>query len=222
MSKTSSQVGKVEQSAVGELLDLRPRLLKVAPEKKGTSPNKGHEATGRTREYLTPSEMERLLDRAKKYGRENQRFRNHCIILTMYRHGLRVGEAANLKWSDICFDDGTIYIRRLKGSNATTQYIEGDEMRSLRRLQREQADNPSPFVFGGLATTAIASTIKRIGKGLFGFPIHSHMIRHSAGYALANKGVPTRTIQEFMGHTNIETTVIYTRLSPVQFKGLWD
>lgn len=209
-----------------------PRLNGTASERetlwrksnlKGTSPNKGHRATGRSREYLTIAEMEQLLEAAKKSGRNS--FRNFVLCLLIYRHGLRVSEAADLRWSDVNFGEGTMLVRRLKGSKDSTHYLEGDELRSLRKLQREQAQ-ASPFLFtdgkgSPLANTAIASMIKRLGVGLFSFPIHAHMLRHACGYFLANKGIDTRTIQDYLGHRNIQNTERYTQLAPNKFKGLW-
>ena len=54
-----------------------------------------------------------------------------------------------------------------------------------------------------------------------GTPIHPHMLRHSAGYKLANEGHDTRSIQQYLGHKNITHTVRYTELSPERFKGFW-
>lgn len=228
MMDETAQALKVEQTDMGQVLrfpSIERRSLQPveAPTKKGTSPNKGHKATGRSREYLTPSEMEVLLSAAKKAGREGTRPRNHAILLVIYRHGLRVSEAADLRWSDVDFETGTILIRRLKGSKDSTQYLEGDELRALRKLHRGAV---GPFVFTDskgtpLAATAIASMIKRLGQGLFDFPIHAHMIRHACGYYLANRGTDTRTIQDYLGHRNIQNTERYTQLAPGKFKGLW-
>jgi site-specific recombinase XerD len=52
-------------------------------------------------------------------------------------------------------------------------------------------------------------------------PIHPHMLRHSTGFYLANKGIDTRAIQAYMGHANIKNTVIYTTLSANRFKNFW-
>lgn len=187
------------------------------------SPNKGKKYDKvRPREHLVESEVEQLLDRAKKTGRADLQHRNYTLILVMYRHALRAGEAADLQWSDIDFAKGDIYIRRLKGSNDSTHRIKGDELRALRKLQRQQEKKPSPFVFGGIAAPAISSIVKRIGEGLLAFPVHAHMLRHAAGYHLANKGVDTRIIQDYLGHANIQHTVRYTRLSSRKFEGLWD
>ena len=52
--------------------------------------------------------------------------------------------------------------------------------------------------------------------------VHPHMLRHSCGYYLANKGTDTRTIQDYLGHRNIQHTVGYTKLAAARFEGLWD
>lgn len=225
MSLDPSQLPKVAHSPtdMGELLAFPQRpTLEPVPTKKGTSPNKGHAATGRTREHLTQPEMKLLLDRSKTYGRKDLQHRNYTLVLIAYRHGLRRTEIADLRWSDINFDDGSMYVRRVKGSKPSTHPIQGDELRALRRLQREQSDKPSPFVFGGMAPRSIATTITRMGEGLLAFPLHVHMLRHSCGFYLANKGVDTRTIQDYLGHRNINHTVRYTELAPGKFRGLWD
>ena len=97
--------------------------------------------------------------------------------------------------------------------------ILGDELRALRRLQREQ-DPKSPFVFtserGSPFTTAgFARMIERC------FKAHPHKLRHACGFALANKGHDTRALQAYLGHRNIQHTVRYTELSPKRFKDFW-
>ena len=57
--------------------------------------------------------------------------------------------------------------------------------------------------------------IERAGvEARFGFKAHPHMLRHACGYALANKGHDTRSLQAYLGHKNIQHTVRYTELSP--------
>jgi site-specific recombinase XerD len=52
--------------------------------------------------------------------------------------------------------------------------------------------------------------------------VHPHMLRHSAGFKLANDGRDTRTIQHYLGHKNIQHTVRYTEISPIRFKEFWN
>jgi type 1 fimbriae regulatory protein FimE len=51
--------------------------------------------------------------------------------------------------------------------------------------------------------------------------VHPHMLRHAAGFKLANQGVDTRALQQYLGHKNIQHTVRYTELSPERFRDFW-
>lgn len=64
--------------------------------------------------------------------------------------------------------------------------------------------------------------VKRAAENAqIGSPVHPHVLRHSAEYKLANNGHDTRSIQQYMGHKNIQHTVRYTELSPHRFKDFW-
>jgi site-specific recombinase XerD len=103
--------------------------------------------------------------------------------------------------------------------------IDHDELRALRRLQRESP--ASPFVFvserGSPFTTAgFARMIERAAAGAgLELKAHPHMLRHACGYALANKGHDTRAIQGWLGHRSITSTAVYTALAPSRFKDFW-
>jgi site-specific recombinase XerD len=119
-----------------------------------------------------------------------------------------------------------MHVRRVKRGTPATHPIPGDELRDLRRLQREQ-DSKSPFIFvserGAPFTTAgFARMLERLGADAkFGFKVHPHMLRHACGYTLANNGVDTRALQAYLGHRNIQHTVKYTELAPTRFKDFW-
>ena len=177
----------------------------------------------RTREHLTEAEVERLLAVAKgnRHGH-----RDATMILIAYRHGLRAAELVDLRWDQVDFRSASLHVRRVKQGTPSTHPIPGDELRALRRLQREQ-EPKSPFVFtserGAPFTTAgFARMVERAGvQAKFGFKAHPHMLRHACGYALANKGHDTRALQAYLGHRNIQHTVRYTELSPTRFKDFW-
>jgi site-specific recombinase XerD len=64
--------------------------------------------------------------------------------------------------------------------------------------------------------------IERLGVAAkLPFKIHAHMLRHAAGYALAARGVDTRTLQAFMGHRSIANTVIYTAVADKRIRNIW-
>ena len=115
----------------------------------------------RVREHLTESEVEELLAvlRRNRHGH-----RDWLIGLMIYRHGLRVSEACDLRWDDIHLAARTIVIRRLKGSRDSTHYLERDELAGLRRLPRSSAyffvnERGDPFKREG-----IARMIQRAGE----------------------------------------------------------
>ena len=101
--------------------------------------------------------------------------------------------------------------------------MQGDEIRALRRLQREQAAGPHVFATecgGLLAPKSFHTMISRLGSKM-PFSIHPHMLRHACGYALANAGHDTRALQAWLGHRNIQHTVRYTELAPDRFRNFW-
>ena len=199
----------------------RHRLVKsVEMQTVGRKPNKAY----RPREHLTEEEVERLLAVLKRRNRNGHR--DWLLALLIYRHGLRVSEACDLRWDDLDLAKDTIIVRRLKGSTDSTHFLERDEVNGLRLLQRQQPVKSS-FVFvsehgAPFTRDGAAKTIKRAGKAAgLPFPIHVHMIRHATGYALAARGTDTRRLQHFLGHASITNTVRYTAMSPEPFKGIW-
>src|SRR5215469_6904720 len=96
----------------------------------------------RPREYLTPSEVERLTSAARK-GRYGHR--DATLILVAYRHGLRAVEICDLEWSQVEFDRAaTLHVRRAKNGKPAAHPIRGDELLALRELQRHTS---SAYVF---------------------------------------------------------------------------
>jgi integrase len=179
----------------------------------------------RTREHLLLEEVEAMQEALKK-AKGRHAHRDSTLILFMYRHGLRVAEATALRWEQIDFNGGTIYVKRVKKGTPSTQPLYGDEIRALRKLQRDYP--ASPYVFqssrrGPLAQDTVGGIIERAGElAALPFPVHAHMLRHGTGYYLANRGTDTRTIQSYLGHNNIQHTVRYTELVSGKFQGLWE
>ena len=164
----------------------------------------------RVREHLTEAEVAKLLG-ALKGNRHGAR--DWLIGLMIYRQGLRVSEACDLRWDDIDLATRTVVVRRLKGSRDSTHYLERDELAGLRRLARQGAyvfvnERGDPFKREG-----IARLIERAGEAAgLPFPVHVHMLRHVCGYALANKGMDTRRLQHYLGHASITNTVRYSAM----------
>ena len=73
-----------------------------------------------------------------------------------------------------------------------------------------------------LSTRTIRHILLRAGlDAQLPFPVHPHMLRHACGFYLANKGIDTRAIQQYLGHRHIQHTVRYTELAPQRFRDFW-
>ncbi|MBK9201147.1 MAG: tyrosine-type recombinase/integrase [Candidatus Obscuribacter sp.] len=175
----------------------------------------------RSREYLTTAEVKGLIDAAKDVGRHGAR--DALLILVMYRHALRVSELADLKWDQVDLNRGRLHVNRLKNGEPSVHYLEGDEIRALRKLRRDYASSEFVFVSerqGPLSANAIHKLVARAGReAALELSVHPHMLRHGKGFQLASEGIDTRAIQAYMGHKNIQHTVLYTQLNPKRFRG---
>jgi integrase len=201
------------------------KLVEAAPNTvnrkvKAAGPGRPTNASLRSREYVTANEVEKLI-KAAKGGRGGDR--DAAMILLAYRHGLRAQEIADLEWSQV--EDGrtpTLHVTRVKHGRPSAHPIRGDEMRMMRKLPRT-----TPYVFttergGQFTADAINRQVKTIGtRAGLPFPVHTHMLRHGCGYALANAGHDTRAIQAWLGHANIQHTVKYTELAATRFASFW-
>ena len=187
-------------------------------------PNRKENDRLRGRFHLTEAEVRLLKETAIRdnlYG-----FRDATMVSLAYRSCLRVGELVRLTWDDVNFEEGTIHIRRLKGSNASTHTLkgQGDMVRALRRLKREQ--NPkSPFIFssergGPLTAAAFRKMLARLGRQAgIAFPINPHQLRHGGLTKLAQDGHDAITLADYAGHRQLQNLKRYIQLSPERFKG---
>ena len=190
------------------------RLVKPATEKRAVAPRRQPNRELRSREHLTETEVEKLIEAAKDNRYDH---RDATMILVAYRHGLRASEVCDLRWEQIDFNSATLHVRRVKNGKPSTHPVRGDELRALRKLQREAPKSPFLFVSergGPFTTDSFNWMVKRAGqKAGLPFQVHAHMLRHAAGYKLAGDGHDTRSIQDYLGHKNIQHTVRYTKLS---------
>ncbi len=197
------------------------RLVSPTKEIRTVMPRRRPNSELRPREHLTQREVEKLIAAAKdnRHGH-----RDATMILIGFRHGLRASELCELQWTDVEFETATLHIRRAKGGTMATHPLLGDELRALRSMKREAksafifvSERGAPFTVSGLQ-----KLIERAGNAAkIGFKVHPHMLRHATGFVLANRGTDTRTLQAYLGHRSIQSTVRYTNLASGRFKNLW-
>ena len=178
------------------------------------------------RKHLTSREVERLIE-ATKGGRNE--IRDRCLLLLMFRHGLRVSEACGMKLEQVDTESRVLHVARLKGGLATTQPLRSDELRAISAWLKERARmKPIGKAFfvseqhKQLHRSTVNLLMQTYSKAA-SLPLlaHPHMLRHACGFALADQGADTRLIQDYLGHRNIQHTVKYTATNPVRFEKLW-
>jgi type 1 fimbriae regulatory protein FimB len=178
------------------------------------------------RKHLTGREVERLIDATKGSRTEA---RDRCLLLLMFRHGLRVSEACRLKLDQVDTESRVLHVARLKGGLSTTQPLRLEELRTINAWLKERAKmkpTGKSFFVSEQRKPLHRSTVNlalRKYSAAASLPLlaHPHMLRHACGFALADQGADTRLIQDYLGHRNIQHTVKYTATNPARFEKLW-
>ena len=178
------------------------------------------------RNYLMESEVSQLMVAAKAGPNAA---RDRCLILLMFRHGLRVSEACGLTLDQVDAGNGVLHVQRLKGGLSTSQPLRYEELAAIRAWLRERkALQPggNAFFVSERRRPLHRSTVNALLTKLSAaaeLPLraHPHMLRHACGFALADQGADTRLIQDYLGHRNIQHTVRYTAANAVRFERLW-
>lgn len=181
----------------------------------------------RPQEHLTEEQVKLLVSTAKKYGKANGE-RDELMITLMYTHGLRVSELVGLVWEDFNFENRTFYPKRSKNGINTPHPIPRHEEKLLKRYKKKW-HKKSEYLFPSIKVTGdhiSKRTVRRIvqvagREAGIGTHVHPHMLRHSCGFHMVNKGVDIRRIQAYLGHSDISSTTIYTAVQSEHFKGIW-
>jgi type 1 fimbriae regulatory protein FimB/type 1 fimbriae regulatory protein FimE len=185
----------------------------------GKPPVKPRTLSVRKEKYLERDDVDRLIKMAAKTGRHKHRDATMCLFA--FRHGMRAHElVAMLEWQQFDFAQREVMILRCKRGHSCDHTMERDEIAALKKL------GPKPYgpVFenergGRMSENSYFKIVQRAGRlaGL-GPHIQPHMLRHSCGYDMVNRGLPLRMIQDWLGHKNVQHTVEYTKLGAAPFR----
>lgn len=160
---------------------------------------------------LTKAEVQLLLECAGSP-------KSKLIMMVLYSSGLRVSELTALKWSDLELDDKVAWVRSGKGSKDRMVIL---SERIIGELKPLSVDNKNSFVFSGpngaLSSKNIQKIVRYAAKvAKINKKVTPHTLRHSFATHLLEAGNDIRVIQELLGHSDLQTTQIYTHVSSEQ------
>lgn len=171
-------------------------------------------------DFLTKEEVALLIHTVSRPAagyRQMNRVRNQAIISLLYASGLRVTELHNLNRSDIRGDMDTFTVVG-KGSKVRLCFTDERARKYINEyLTLRKDNNPALFLSDQtrdrISVGTIQFIIREAGKRAgFTKPIHPHILRHSFATDLLRNNANLRYVQEFLGHSNIQTTQIYTHV----------
>ncbi len=172
--------------------------------------------------YLSAEQLECFLKVAKEFGP-----REHAMFLFAVAHGARAQEIANLKVSDINFNNEQIHIARLKGSLSSTQNllrVKGnalfDEKAALKAWLAVREPDADNYVFNSQKSTqlnrvTVYKLFKTIAKkaGLGENLQHPHVLKHTAAMLMVQQGANAFLIRQHLGHRSFDSTLAYVNPS---------
>jgi len=167
----------------------------------------------------TPSKLPIVLSRAEieKILSAISNEKHNLMIALAYSGGLRVSEAINLKVKDICLAELTIHIKDAKGNKDRITLLPEKLIGNIEKLVASK--NLNDYVFaserGGQLTERTAQKVfeNALLKAGIRKEATFHSLRHSFATHLLENGVDVRYVQELLGHANIRTTQIYTKVT---------
>lgn len=160
------------------------------------------------------------LQRALEQAKGNQGIRDRCIVLVLYHTGMRAGELAALRVSDITLGErsGSIQIQRGKGNKARLVPLNAEARSTLRSyLQIRPACEVQTLLIGQrgepLSSHAIYDVVVKYGQRAGLEEVTPHTLRHTFARSLLLAGVPLSDVADLLGHSSLDTTRIYTKAS---------
>ena len=150
--------------------------------------------------------------------------KHNLLVALAYAAGLRVSEVVNLKVKDINLSELTIHIKGAKGNKDRMTVFPEKLVKSIERLIANKDSNDYVFTSkrGGELTERTVQKVFENALKKTGIKKEAtfHSLRHSFATHLLENGVDVRYVQELLGHANIRTTQIYTKVTNPSLKNI--
>lgn len=157
---------------------------------------------------LSKNDIERMIISSKNFS-------HRTMLMIMYSSGLRASEVINLSWNDIDFERNLIHLKLAKGSKDRIVMLSPKVKKNLKRLDIERTS----LVFktsrnSKYSLRSVELIVKNAAKKAgIDNKVTPHTLRHSFATHLLERGIDIRYIRDLLGHSNIQTTMVYTKVS---------
>jgi integrase/recombinase XerD len=165
---------------------------------------------------MTREEVKKIINATRKK-------RDKLILMLLYSSGLRVSEVTKLKLNDLNLDERTAVVRGGKGNKDRLVILSEHWVNEFKEYLKNRRAT-SEYVFcNSIGRPISVDSIQRIVrrariKAGINKNVTPHSFRHSFATHLLERGESIRKIQELLGHSNLSTTQIYTKVSTEELK----
>lgn len=155
--------------------------------------------------------------------KKSTHIRNIAIFEVLFATGMRVSELCNLAVKDYDPSSQTLFIQG-KGNKERLVFISNKYvLAALNNYINLRPDTTLPYLFinrlgNRLSEQSVRYFIKNLGDKVLNKYVTPHMIRHTFATLMLEEGVDIKYIQNFLGHSSITTTQIYTYATVVKQK----
>lgn len=152
--------------------------------------------------------------------------RDRAVVYLLLGTGLRLNEATALRIEDVEVKprSGKVEVRFGKGGKARTLPLPVQTRKALAEWLEVRPETKDPALFisqkglAGLSARAMSEVVRQIGEASRLTGLHPHTLRHTFAKSLIDEGVGLEVVSAMLGHSNIQTTMIYTTPGEVDFR----
>ena len=152
----------------------------------------------------------------KRWQRDKKAFRDLAWFYLMWHCGLRVSEVCDLKLDALDFESHKLLVRDSKERKDRMVYMSETVVRAIKDYLDLFGNQLISHLFEhkgkSITTRQIQALLTDYGKGC-GIEVSPHRLRHTFATQMLNAGMPITSLQRYLGHKNIDTTLIYTKVS---------
>jgi site-specific recombinase XerD len=164
---------------------------------------------------LLRDEFERRVTQAEGFRPRREALLDHAAFYLLWQSGLRIGEVEELCLEDLDLEARRFTVRKSKALKDRTVFMTDTTVRAVREYLAVRGPGPTTHVFlyrnQPLSKDLVPAHLKAVGERV-GVKVYPHRLRHTMATQLLNAGCRVTSLQKFLGHKELSTTMIYARV----------